>query len=1064
MRTLRLKPLALMMVLMILLVGLSGCTQKNQANRNLSKARERLAQAERFQAPPQDLDNLRKRIEEAQNLYNSQDFKSANAVASSAAEQAKTLVEDSKRKYANTRYQDARQEILVATKNNAHTGPEADRFNQIQEMSDDANEALQNEKWDRAINLSDTIISDVTTLLEPKKTAAETELQRATQEFNKMQAEGAERYAPEYIIDVQNLLKQAQNNLVEEKDYLTAKANAEDASRTAGDGTLRTRMKKAQEKIQEIETDIAKAVQLGCQVYVRELYAKVLDNYDKMISDFEKREYLKVLDTADLMRPQVDDLLYETRKASADNKIQTTQKVIDSLAGMDVRTYLPGRLEVVEEMLVEARGLFEQEKFEETEEVCNRGLDETEKITDAFSEYALNEINKGNIDRDTAQNLFDRLPSIFIINESPELSNIDQTFENNKTAYKVELERQLQAARTDLRDATLERDRGAYNKAIEKARSVQERSQYVINEIYHIVSHNALVELSSQVSYYEREGARIYATEELERTQRLIADVRGLFAQQQYKDAMDKAAEARSQMEVLVQSIAEAANVNIKTANEEIQAAPKYQADRFRPEEVKQAGVLVNESLTALADNQLKRAIELSQQAEIMARRASIESAKAWADETIQQTQQTITRAEDAGAAHYAGKTLEDSKQLLQRALQNYTLPEVKDPEVFITAKDQAAGASDLANQALYQRVIKAEAAINEAKSAGGWDHNDKALSTAIIQAKLAHDFMENGEYERSHTAAGQAERIATKVANSTKNSTFDDRLTDVEGDLGEGLSEGMNYFQVSEAQRLLLELIDVKNSYSTEDYTKAMNDLDQLQAMVNNLKARTPEVLNEAVDFQRNRLATLEDVNAQGFSPQAFDDANTYLKFSRIDFNKGLYLSSYQNLKKAITTIDQVAINYEEELYRQEATAALTSLKAGLNGFGPVTKLTPEIVLPMVKGVNRQTQAVRLVGGESSNKLREDMEELFLKVNAIKPPQTQEKIHAELIETVNTGRLASIYFTKFLILDQFDRERTENIVNEAYNLLNETNRKISRLQELMTDQETSVRVVKALR
>ncbi|GAB4312284.1 MAG: hypothetical protein Kow0059_02700 [Candidatus Sumerlaeia bacterium] len=1061
MPTMRLKPQHLIIALLILMGLLAACTQKNQANRALAKARERLAQAERFQAKQQDLDDLSKRIEEAQNLYNSGDFKSANTIAGLAAENAKTLVESSKRTYANTRFQDARNEILVATKNN---GPSQDpeRFQKIQKLSEDAGEALQKEKWDRAINLSDQIINEVTTLLEPVKIKAETMLNRAEEEFRKMQAEGASTYAPEYIIDVQNLLKQARSKLEEDKDYLTAQNNAENALRTASDGILRTQMKKAQEQIQLIETDIAKAVQLRAPLFVPELYEKVLDNYDKMMADFEKGLYTRVLDTSDFVRPQVRDLLYETRKASARDRIETTQKVVDALAAMDVRTHLPGRLEKVEDQLAQARDLFGQEKFEETEDVCNRALDETDKITEAFNDLASVEINKGLQQLTTAQNLFDKLPDIFIIHDSPDMSDVDRAFERNKQAYRIELQNNLETARRDLADAKLRQDEGVYNRSIEKARDVQSRSGHVVGEIYHIVAHNALVELSAQISYYEREGARIYATEELDRTQKLILEVRDLFNQKQYKEAMDKAAEARSQVEVLVQAIAQTANVNIKAANEEIIAAPRYETERFRPDDIKEANRLVSEALTALAANQLKRAIELSQQAALLARRASINSARQWANEAIDATRRQIEQAEQAGAAHYAGKTLEDSKQLLEKSLQNFTMPDVQDPNVYLTAKDQATGAGELAREALYSRVIQAEAAINEAKSAGGWEFDPKSLSTAIVQAKQARDLMEAGEFERSHTAAGQAQRIALKVAEASRNNAFSERLSSVEGDLNEGLTHGMNYFQVSDAQKLLTALIDVKNQYSTENFTKSMSDLDELQAIINNLKARTPEVLNDAVEFQKTRLAKLEEANAQGFSPAAFDDATLLLKYARIDFDKGLYLSSYQNLRRAIRTIDQVALNYDEELYRQKANEALTQLKTKLSNFGPVTNLSPEIVLPMVKGVNKRSQAVRLVGGKSVNTLREDMEKLFLDVNAITPPKTQDKIHKELIETVNTGRLASIYFTKFLILDQFDRVKTENIVREAFSLLDETNRKISRLQQIMVDQETTVRLVDA--
>ena len=70
--------------------------------------------------------------------------------------------------------------------------------------------------------------------------------------------------------------------------------------------------------------------------------------------------------------------------------------------------------------------------------------------------------------------------------------------------------------------------------------------------------------------------------------------------------------------------------------------------------------------------------------------------------------------------------------------------------------------------------------------------------------------------------------------------------------------------------------------------------------------------------------------------------------------------------------------------------------------------------------------------------------------------------MHQELIETVNAGRLASVYFTKFLILDQFNKKQTQDIVNQAYDFLKEAEKRIGRLQVQMTDDEATIRMVNA--
>ncbi|HRS00314.1 MAG TPA: hypothetical protein P5128_08725, partial [Candidatus Sumerlaeia bacterium] len=633
----------------ILLFG-AGCS-KQLANLSLNKAKKLIMEAERREAgrlEKENLDAAKREVEEAERLIAENRAKQARARASSAVANAKKTLENTLSKLAAQRINEAKTALDVANLNHG-ASENQERYNNIKTLFDKAQEKQRKNKWADAIDLSEKEMSEVDTLLARLLNEAKQKQMAAQSKFDELKHVGAEQYANEYVLSVQDMLRNIENKITVERDYLGARNQADDAIRKSEDGIIATKGKMAYEQLSILEDGLAEAQGKGALIHAKDLLKSCEDSFDTILKQYSEKKYDMVIESAKILGPKVQKLIYTTRLKSAEAKINIVVAEIDKLKEGGATQYLPGRVETMEESLNDARAKFQEEKFEECEEVCVTALREGEKIHAAFNDLALDAMRNAAESLEIARNVFDKMGDIFIIRSDMKLSGLNLQFENKKQAIQMELDTILKNARLTLGIAKLRQEEQKYRKAIEISGEVKQSGEYVLNETYHVVAHNAIMELSEQVTRRETDGARQYVPAELDRTQVILEQAKKLLAGGEYKEAVRRAGEARAQLEITTQELAQKAVENMALAKRQIEDSRKNRTDEFQKSELERAQALLADADKALQDQKLKPAVETALQAANVAQEASIRSAKIWCEQVIAEAESAIKNAEEAG-------------------------------------------------------------------------------------------------------------------------------------------------------------------------------------------------------------------------------------------------------------------------------------------------------------------------------------------------------------------------------------------------------------------------------
>jgi hypothetical protein len=1050
------KPLAgvlFSLFIVFLFIG-TGCT-KQRAGLNITKAKKLMLEAEKREAQrlePDNYEKTRKLIEEADRYLSEKNNKKALKFAGDAVTSAKTVLEESRKKLAAQRLNEAQSALGVADRNNG-VQQDPERYNKIKELYNKAQEKQSKNKWDDVISICNEQVEEVKILLSRLENDAKQKQAKAIQKASEMDTAGANDYAPNYIITVRDMLRTIEKNINEDRDYQGARNLADEAIRQCEEGIIATKRKMAAEQQSRIEEGLADATEKGADIYARELLATCNNTFDTIVTQFIEQKYDKVLESAKYLYPKVEKLIYTTRKKSADAKINTLVKEIDGLEEGGAKQYLPGRVEIVEGNLANARSKFSQELFEDAESECNLGFNEAEQINAAFNDLALDAMRNAAEALGVSRNVFDKMSEIFIINPSRRMSKINLNFEHSKIAMQTELDRILKNARLTLGIARNRQEENKYRKAIEMSGEVKQSSEYVLNETYHVVAHNSIMELSEQITIRETDGAREYASTDLDRTKKLLNQAKEELANAEYKESVRKAAETRAQLELTIQEVAQAAVENMKTARKEISDAPNYKTSEFQNSELERAKRLLSEADASLKSQKLKPAVDIALEAALVARKASKESARQWCEQVLKDAADAISKAEDAGALIYAAEQIDEAKRFFSTAENLYK------SEDYMKGNSVAQRATQKAREALYKNVITAETAINEAKSYDGWKYSYPLLSQAIVDAKLARQTIEKEDYISSTAYSEKATIEANKVVKESQKAAFKNRVKNISNQMDDAMHSGVNYFQTDKAKKVYRELADIQEDFSLDEYDYMISRLDKLDGEMEKVVSSTPEALDRFIDIQKMRLKAQKEMDAIDIASSLMKKAEDNLVYAKIDFNKKMYSRSYRNLKKAIECVDEIDRRISMERYINEACGIIEELSETMYQFQAILKLNPTLMELFTKGLTGEGQYISIASRMKPDEFRTSVTELYHKARLIEVPESASNVHKEFIDMMNDIRLASIYFDKLIILNEYEPGERRKIIIKAYDLIDKAQQKRSDIQKLYLNRARKVRL-----
>ncbi len=1051
------RTLFLIVLAVVLGSGLVAC-KKQRAEIALKKTRTVVADIQGTldggRIAPEKLDQINSQIDQAnQNLEGNPELAltTANA-ARSSAEQLRIEVEE---RYASDLWTQAQEEIRVADINDLPR-LDPDRYRRIREVRDEAQTARTDNDWPAVISLSQEIVDEVRTGLASLRNEADRRKIDAEQSLTELRRIGGETYAPEAVIQVRDDINRAIGIADTDRDYQLAINKFAEAKVKSEQGIEKVRREQARERLDQIEGLLTTALIEGAKQYQPEDYQKSSDLYDLLIVDYQEGRYTTVIEGADLLIPDAQRLVIETKRSASDARLTSMRQNIRELEEGGILEYLPGSTQQLRATLTEAseeRQRNVEEAFDRIKELYITSSDEFQRIRSQFRDLALDRIRVAKNSLETTRAVFDQMDTLFDPIDGP-MTPEQRAFENQKRARQSELGQILEEANVDLGTSDLRQQQDKFKPAIVLAEDVKARSETALNDIYHVVGHNASIELAGLISRYERDGAREYAQEELQRSTELLDQVKGLIGQSQYREAVELSAEARADVELMAQRIAGRATEELRTARRGLDSARSEKTRKYRSSMLDEVSGLIGDAEQHLQEKRLKLAVETAKRAGALAKQAETESNMLAASDQIDAAQGSIEKAQTAQAELYAGREMEDARKLLSSARTLYSSAD------YVKAEELAASSDSRATDAIYKKINEAEAVIATAKAVGGWEYDDKRLSEANTRVREARAAIETQNYQRSEQLAESARDVAADLVDDAKDHNYHRQVSRIKKGLKEGTSQGVNFFQPENSKAIRLRLAELQNEYSRPNYERVMTQLVTLEGELRQTLNTTDVLVETVADQQERRLENLVEAGAVQYAAWEVANARDHLRYARLDYRRGLYKAAHSNLDHAIKLIDSVAMRSANQNYMNEIQHLYDEYRKVQLQFANVLTLAPVELRELAVGTNGAAQAVAISAQITPMEFRAGVDELYSRALIVRVPPGLERIQESVIKSFAEGRAAALNFEKLAILNRFATRTALSLIDQAYMRMNESNRIVAQVQRELITEEKSYHIV----
>lgn len=1032
-------------MLILLLVPLTGCNKMlanlslNQANKRLEEAKSH--QAERFAA--EALADTESTIRDVQGFMNTGQFSEARTLAGEAADKAKDLVERTKVQRANFLKSESNRWIGIMDLNQGKS-ENASLYEQVLATNEQGLEAFESEDWEESIELFQSAVDDANFLLENLEREARSGLPAIDGMRNSLVDEGADEFYPEGVIEMADYYDRVEDLIEETHDYRRAILLKDEAEQAMKDNLLRTKENRSDRLLREIEGLLSDAVNRGAEIYAPRTLEDVSREFESLLKQFYEQKYETVLTSGPKLIPQAETLLEETRRESAQAKIEAVTDAIAGLTEEKAKTYLPGRVESMETMLEDAKAAFEEDDYDRVEEVALSALDEEKKIVVEYDALVEKNIADASASLTIAESVFNTMQDIFSKKSPGPFTPEEESVEKMKGAMREELNARLTNARLELGLATLQREENDFDTALEISRNISDEAEDIVQNTYHIVAHNTVHELAARLASLEAEGARRYASEQLAETESMVQETRGLIEDAEYRQAVEMAARTKAQMEVLQQELGRVAVGKIDEARQTVDIAKDYRAETYREEQLKEAGSLLDSAQSNLEETNVKAAIELAEEATETATQVAVEALQQWADEEIRRADDYLMRAREAGADRYAPEVFHEAEELRRKAEGFYQAGNL------LKAQLNAADAAQRAENALFSRVVRAENAIADAKRYGAWNRYSEQLATAIVDAKTARELLETNSYAASHAKAGEALSVAQSVGLEARKSGFADRLASLKARVDLAQQRGPAYYQVEDLSSIISEMQELSASFRPGAYEDATERLELLDARMSEILESTPNVLQKLVERMGERIGELEKRGARAHTPDLLAKSQDHIKYAELDFRDRKFRSSYENARDAIETLNLVELKLDERDYDLQLTDYFADFGNVLRDYSEVLNMGSETIMRLILGRSGRNQALAIVTASSPVEFHQDIIDLGARVNMMEVPETRRKTHQDALTMLRLAKQAASKFEKMLIMDQYTRDEAREIIETAYLDIQEARQQQRKIQETL--------------
>jgi len=1028
-----LQKLSIFVVLLITIFAI-GC-HKQRANWSLKSAKEKVEEAKKLNAEIHQKDSLTRSeatITEAETRLRSKLYKDALATAKQAVDQAKTLLEDTKKAEATAQYRSFEDWLKVAEKNNLRLEG-AEKYDEVFKTRDKADKARIKEKWLKSIELSKKGIEEIINLAAKIKADAESGLTEVQQQFQEAIGENIDKYAPRHKIEIEELIKNNKDNIDDKRDYRNANRTNEIAKRKIEEARIEIKRVKSVERIQEAENNLVKAIEKGAEEFAPEQYERASTNFNDVLQNFQGRKYDLVLEQMDILEPQIIELIKLTEIRRAQDRLTKVEKGTKNLKEGKVTVYLAGRIEKVEEIYGQALEEFHKENYELTEEICATAIDELNKIKKDFGVLADNYIKEAQNAIEITEKVQYNIENLEKLTDTPDAERSPYKYIYNKGyLYVVAI---LNNAKDTLIASKFRKEEGeidptGYADAIELAKNAKQTAENAEIETYNVISRTGIIALEEEVAHYIKQGAAEFTPDELALAQKLLDEAKSIYTDKRYKDAVDKTADAKVQIENMKQSMYKYATTKIEEAKKAVQEAKSVNADVYQKNDFDRATDLLAFAEDNLTKDETLLSVQQSRAVIEIANVATLESKKIQADEQLKKSADILTQAQKAGSQVYALDEYQKAQNLIESSKKEFLN---KNYDEALKLAKEGERISALAKN---RNITEAEKTIENAKYYDAWKKAPDAFVDSILSLDEAKKLMESQTiqgYQEAWIKAVAANKKAKSAELSAKEKNVAERLKELDTKLTDARQNGAVYYQHNECFKINKNINNFIAEFNMNNYDEEMKKLSDIEAEITNVQNSTEAVANGLISAQNKKIEMLIKDRVEEYAKMELDKAKDYLRYASIDFKNKKYRESFQNYSEGKKLVDVAETKRAEKIYKEETSALLSELNDLFKKFSQILDMYPDTLKRLVITENGKGQFKAILGGIGPIKFKDETSRLYLEARKIKPPESLESINKEFYMSFNYARLSGQKFQNLYLAEDLNDNTIRKIIDEGH-------------------------------
>lgn len=992
-----------LIVSMLVILLMTGCIKKFQTNSAIKSIKKNLAKAEAYDAKnllEQQYNGLNGDLQSIVNDANANNYKGAVDRAKATKAKVKQFVNDARKANATDLLGKAREEKRIADLNKGKS-ISVELFSNIEQNLATAEEDNREQKYDKVIDSSKEVITDVSSLLQ--KNVATTKNQARTLEDNEkvLIETGAETYANAYLSTYRKLRNDFSHFADKERDYINSRMVFKKAVIQFEDTLTETYKGISSELVTYAELQLGIAQEKDADELAKPEYKSANDSFAKILKSHLNQEYEEVVLQKDLFKKQLDSLIKITIERSAKREIQILTDQITSLHENKAEKYLPDMMVKVNETLSQSKTTFDTGAWENAETIAKEGQKYIERIHNEYKNI-----------------------TVALLNQA--FSHISQAEDAGALTFAFA---SLNVARELYKQAKDKLDLLEYDNAIRFAKETGIQADLARNEAYKNRSVQEMTLISQDLEKKILQGVEKYSNQELKESQDLINRMQRLIDEKEYSKAVEIAQITKAKLSFGLQNVITKNNRQLAEADLNIAEAKKYKALKYYPTEVQEAQRIFSTAQNFTRNEQYKESLEAGEKAASHAKETELKSTKAWTLDELKIADTKINDAKNAGADEYATKTF-------KQAINYYVNSEkLLDQKEYKSALDAAFSSQKFANDAKVFMVTNTKQEIALAIKFLANNYYPSEYIDSLKEYENGTKLLKEGYYVQSRAALERANNSLKKNISDTKKQRINNKLTILNKRFNEMMANHEDLFLDRQFVSLNKEYQTYKTELDPQNFDVSIDKLNQIDSEIDTLKSGQNDFVEKMIrELEEQYTYLLKEERIERFAFEDSQKIKESLKFLAIDLSQENYVDaygSYQTLQSQLAAVDRILVekHYFEGLYR--LINDVSDLKAE---FRTILESGPQLVKTNVYETVKDSIGWNgMVGSISPSKFKLSSQRLFREFQALETPLGLEEMQSHADKYMNAFNTCASYFEKLTLADHLRKETINSMIDKAF-------------------------------